>query len=43
MLTLPDLREVELASGLIISVEVLIVCPLNKVNIATSICVIKLN
>ena len=43
MLTLPDLQKVEIAGGLIVPVEILGVCSLNKVNIATSICAVKLN
>ena len=43
MLTLPDLKKVEIAGGLIIPVEILVVCSLNKVNVATSVCVTKLN
>ena len=43
MIALPDLKKVEIASGFIVPVEVLVVCSLNKVNIATSIRVIRLN
>ena len=37
------LKMMEIASGFIISDGTLVVCSLNKVNIATSVCVIRLN
>ena len=43
MLTLPGLKKVEITGGLIIPVEILVVCSLNKVNVATSICAVKLD
>ena len=43
MSALLGLKKVEIASGFIVSDGTLVVCSLNKVNIATSVCVIRLN
>ena len=43
MSTFLGLKEVEIASGFIVSDGILVVCSLNKVNIATSVYVIRLN
>ena len=43
MSTLLGLKKVEIASGFIVPVGILVVRSLNKVNIATSVCVIRLN
>ena len=43
MSILLGLKKMEIASGFIISDGTLVVRSLNKVNIATSVCVIRLN
>ena len=43
MSTLLGLKKVEIAGGFIVPDGILVVCSLNKVNIATSVCVIRLN